>query len=135
MDKKGFLNWLISSIILGLIPWCINILVVFIFSGNISFYNIFRISDLNFFTILLCALTLIDMSSKARSDNKVLLVLFLIFAALLLGICVFLQNFPITSELYLPILIRLTWCSLITSILAFIYTVIIQWRYYSKQKK
>lgn len=135
MDKKSFKRWIISSIILGLLPWLINLFVVFVFSGNMSFFNIFRISDLNFFVIVLCAFTLLDISNRTRYNNYIILGLFLIFSSFSLGICLFLQNFPITNELYLPILIRLTWISLIISILALIYTFIIQWSYYSKQEK
>jgi len=135
MKKRKFTKWILSSIVLGLLPWMINLLVVFISSGNMGLFNIFRISDLNFFVIILCAYTLMDISDRIKYTDCIILGGFLIISSLLLGICLFNQNFPISSDIYLPFLLKITWISITISIMALFYTLVIQWRHYNNIKQ
>lgn len=135
MESKKFKSWIILTIVIGLLPWFINLFIIFIFSGNIGFLNIFKISDLNFFAIFICASTLFDILYTNRiSDNSILvLILFLIFSSLSLGIILYNENFPKANQEYSPNLIRHTWFSIVISVLALLYTFSIQWKYYKRK--
>lgn len=126
-----FIKWIVTCVVLGLLPWCVNFLVHLI-TDSINFYSIFSVTDLMFFVIVLSATSMFDLLSQRIFAGISSLVLFSVFlfllvlAAIFLGISSYYIAVPPTSGLFTPVKSRLIICSLILSTLTLVITFSIQ---------
>lgn len=129
---QKFIIWIVSSIVLGSLPWFVNFLVQMI-ADKISYFSIFRVNDLMFFVIILSARTMLDLivlKENKFNSIKILVWIFLLFiiliASLFLGISSFYIAMPPASGPFAPIQSRLISWGLILCLFAFITTTVFE---------
>ncbi len=128
--RQRFIMWLVLSIFLGALPWLINFIIHFV-AQNVNIYSILQVDDLMFFVIMFSAITILDLILHKPKKELLIplgiaLIVIIIIAAVFLGISAFYTAIPHTSGLFLPIQLRLIWCSFAFCILSFLANLSIQ---------
>lgn len=93
---KRFVTWLFFSVVFALLPFLINVILLFL-HNKLTFHRAIETPELLFFSIMICATTVNDLfqlSAKVEQDVKIhffLLVFFLgaVFSAILYGVFCF----------------------------------------------
>ncbi|MBD3342745.1 MAG: hypothetical protein GF353_26850 [Candidatus Lokiarchaeota archaeon] len=129
---QKFTVWLVTSIVLGALPWFVNFLIYTI-ADQANYFSIFRINDLMFFVIVISATTLLDMllmkETTQNSTNilfSILLIIQVAIAALFIGISSLNIAIPPTSGPFVTIQNRLITGSLVLCSFSFITTITLQ---------
>ena len=111
--RQKFTLWLLTSPVLGALPWLVNFLI-YLIADQITYYTVFRIDDLMFFVIIISATTMVDVLITAQHAEgfsgilfSILLLIQVLIAALFLGISSLNIARPPATGLFDPVQYRL----------------------------
>ena len=130
-NMQKFMIWLITSIVLGALPWFVNFIIILI-TEQMNYYSVFRVNDLMFFVIVISATTMLDLLITRDEKNttrilfSIILLIQVLIAALFLGLFSLNIAQPPATGLYNPIQYRLITGSLILCSFSFITTFSLQ---------